>query len=202
MVMVMHDSAATRSEPKRRCVVCRAERSDSKLVRLGLMGGAVHPVTKSGGRGAHVCATRTCLEQITARHVARSLRGPVEQFAAASLIRDLHQLAERRFLETVGLARRQGILAVGVQQMSDEGELVVVASDLAPRSFSQLGSGARRFLGGAALGRAAGMGWVGVMRIAPGRLAEQAAYWLSLWYETRSPAERPAGGQPQGTEVV
>jgi hypothetical protein len=118
------------------------------------------------------------------------------------LISDLHRIAEQRLLETVGLARRQGILDVGVERMSALDELVIVASDLAARSASQLGDGARRFLQGTALGRAAGMGWVGAMRIAPGRLADQAAYWLALWYETRSPAEGSAGSEPQSTEVV
>jgi predicted RNA-binding protein YlxR (DUF448 family) len=202
MQTVVYKNSTTRAEPTRRCVVCRSERLAAKLVRLSQTGGVVHLAPKSSGRGAHVCARRGCLEQLTARHVSRALRERVEAVDVTSFMEAVHDVAEQRLLGTVGLARRQGSLRVGVEQRSVAGELVIAASDLASRSVSQLGDEALRFLDGTALGRAAGMGWVGAMRIAPGRLADRAAYWLALWYETRSPAGGSAENGPQSTEVV
>jgi hypothetical protein len=117
--------------------------------------------------------------------LSRAFKGPVADVDAKALVTDLHGLAERRVLETVGLARRQHVLDVGVDKLPWNDSDVILAADLSERSDAKFGDANKRFIAGDALGRAAGMGWVGAMRIRPGSLADRAAYWLALWYETR-----------------
>lgn len=61
--------------------------------------------------------------------------------------------------------------------------VVIAASDLAERSLRRVPT-ANVFLLAEQIGHAAGMGSVGMMFIPPGRLAQEAAYWLAVWYET------------------
>ena len=125
--------------------------------------------------------------------MGRSLRARVPALEAAAVRVQLAALAERRVRELLGLARRSGVLTVGIDALSrlcygqspqaPHGWVCIVATDLAERSRRKVD--AQAFLSSRELGHAVGMGAVGALGIAPGRLAKQAAYWLRVWYETR-----------------
>lgn len=180
------DRTTQNTSSERLCVSCRTSRSPSDLLRIGCVGGIACPQPKGTGRGAWVCTKRDCLDDLSPRSLGRSLKQPVAPFDSAEMIEAIHTLAEKRLLETIGLARRQGDLKTGVDRVSRSSGVVVVADDLSERSLRNVGSGAQPFMDGAALGRAAGMGWVGAIGFRPGSLADRAAYWLALWFETKS----------------
>lgn len=201
MMSTSHEDRVPRasSDAVRSCVVCRRERSQDALVRVGQIDG--HPIVGRPGRGrsAYVCVARACLENLSAAALSRGLRHAV-QLDRVQFVEELHRLAERRVLEMVGLARRQGALVFGVDDVAGGSGVVLVATDLSGRSRRDLGESARVFVDGATLGRAAGMGWLGAVRIDVKRLAEQAEYWLALWYESRAVAAEPVTGAPAGAE--
>jgi predicted RNA-binding protein YlxR (DUF448 family) len=191
----------------RTCVVCRARRPMSTLIRVARHDGAVTlGGASTGGRGAHVCIARDCLRGLSGRCLARAFRASeLAPLDSSRVLRELHNLAQRRVLETIGLSRRIGILACGVDRLavqpsagdqSRQGSsmgIVLVASDAADRSRRRL-KGAQPFVQAASIGQAAGQGPVGAVGIKPGRLAERAAYWLAVWYETHPPELDAAGG--------
>ncbi len=173
------------TSPLRTCVSCRRHRQPDGLLRLQLMQGSLVMAAKRGGRGAHVCVKRECIKGLTAGSLSRALRVPVADLDTDALLCDANRLAQRRLLDTIGLARRQGALTPGVERIVKRNDsFVVVASDLSERGRRTL-SGVPSFIEGHELGRAAGMGWLGAVSIAE-PLAKQAAYWLTLWYESRS----------------
>ncbi|MBI5510281.1 MAG: DUF448 domain-containing protein [Deltaproteobacteria bacterium] len=179
-----------RPEPARTCLVCRAEKPASSLVALTASGGQLSVGRVSRGRGAHVCATRACLEALDSRAASRAFGAAVE-VSASAFVPALHRLAEAKVLEFIGLARRQGALGFGADNIATapaavEGGLILLASDLSERGQRHAPPG-QVFLDGAAIGHAAGMGYLGAVRLAAGALSDQAAYWLSLWYETQIP---------------
>lgn len=188
-------SPKTARVPARRtCVVCATPRPQNDLLRLSVAESRVLFGATDPGRGAHVCVEQSCLAGLNARNLARAFRRPVPSPDTGRLRLELHSLAQRRVLEMVGLARRQGALRVGVERMASARTredsklgLALVSTDLSARSRRELGEQVSEFADSETLGRAAGMGPVGAMQITPGRLAKQAAYWLRVWYETREP---------------
>lgn len=181
------------SSSERTCVVCRKARSPHELLRLSCTAGRVHFALRAQGRGAWVCVRHACISGLSQKALARAFRQPVsEAVEATTLLEEARALAERRVLEMVGLARRQACLDYGAEVVSSTrsgGEaVVIVASDAAPRTRAHLSDPTRTFVGAFALSRAAGLFDVTAVRINPGPLAEQAAYWLSVWYECRASA--------------
>jgi predicted RNA-binding protein YlxR (DUF448 family) len=66
-------------EPVRTCIVCRAARPKSALVRLARVAGAqvvADPRHARGGRGAYVCGTEACLRGLARANLARAFRAP------------------------------------------------------------------------------------------------------------------------------
>ncbi len=177
-------ATALRNETERTCVVCRAQREASGMVRLAVRAGGLVLAARGKERGVSVCLARACLEGLAPKVVSKVTGLPVS-FELCTLLADLHAAAEARVLEMVGLARRTGTLVAGVDEVhGGEGGTVILAEDLAARGERRLPDG-RRFVSGARLGHAAGMGYLGALRIPSGPLSEQAATWLSLWYESR-----------------
>lgn len=172
------------AESQRSCVVCRCTRAPHELVALQVVGDRLALGHRLRGRGAWVCLSRACLEQLTSRHAARAFRQAVS--APDTLLAEGHALAERKVFELIGLARRQGALALGIERIeaAPVGALVLLAADLSERSRRHAGARAHVFADAGALGRACGAGRVGALAITPGPLEKQAAYWLQLWYET------------------
>lgn len=183
-------------EPQRRCVVCRAERATSELVRFAAFDGMLVFGRANSGKSAYICVSQGCLERLTKRAAARGLKQNLAPFDCRSIISRLHQQAEKQLLEAVGLARRQGSLLWGVDAVegapTPPGAVLLIACDLAARSRRKLPAVAP-FVDGERLGRAAGMGYVGAMQLSSGKIAAHAAYWFRVWYETR-----PNGGRCEG----
>jgi predicted RNA-binding protein YlxR (DUF448 family) len=190
-------SAAPEAGATRTCVVCRQERAPSSLLRIGALDGVAVVGRPDRGRSAWVCVRRECFDRVSARALSRGMRQAVS-VDEMRFLDDLHGFAERRVLEMVGLARRQGGLRTGVEEVTGGSGVVLVANDLSSRGRRGLGDAARIFVDGLALGRAAGMGWLGAARIDVERLAEQAAYWFGVWYESRSTGA--AGAIPELAE--
>ena len=198
---------ATKKSSTRACVVCRAERPTTELLRLSSHRGAVGMGRGDKGRGAYVCASRACLLQLSARTLSRAFKEPTEIDVGAFLAQ-LRQVAAAKVLEAVGLSRRQGALAFGVDDLktspaASEGGLVILAADLSERALKHAPEGTV-FVEGLKLGHAAGMGYLGAVRLGPGPLSDQAAYWISLWYESRSPGPETlrGGGSAEVGRVV
>jgi predicted RNA-binding protein YlxR (DUF448 family) len=196
-----------REPSERTCLVCRTARAPDELLRLVALEGVVVPALRGRGRGAWVCVARSCLAKVDAFKLARALKLEAAPSLAASWLDDLAALAARRVLEAVGLARRQGVLSLGVDAIAAEpstpGAVVLAARDASERTrrdalarASELPEAARAAAGELAssneLSRASGANNVGAARIGPGPLAHQAAYWLSVWYESRSREGREA----------
>jgi predicted RNA-binding protein YlxR (DUF448 family) len=179
---------APESEPARTCVVCGTARSASELLRLTREGGALSVRNRGGGRSAYVCVARGCVSALEERAVSRALRGACA--VPSDFLAHVHTLAERRIYETLGLARRQGVLTLGAdhEERARGDGLTVLAEDLSERT--RAGALPSEFIFGTAneLGRALGLARVGVVTVGPGRLSAQAAYWLRVWYESRPSA--------------
>ena len=186
---VQRPQRATQNSPQRRCVVCASTFDADRLVRFSLLNGHIVIDKTENGRSAYVCNAAACLRALTPKHLARSQKTAVESFDVAALIDDLHRLAERRTLETIGLARRSGAVDVGtddvLRALSADANAagVVVAADLSASSLQRFPAHVR-FISATALGAAAGMGRVGAMRITNNRLAGRLNFWLQLWHET------------------
>ena len=67
--------------PLRSCVACRQQKPKRSLVRVvRTLAGAIEadPTGKKAGRGAYLCATRTCWEQaLKKRLLERALKSPI-----------------------------------------------------------------------------------------------------------------------------
>lgn len=167
------------------------------LVRLGVMDGRVIAGGKVSGRGAWACVSVSCLGKVSATLLARAFKRPVLEFSVDDLFVRLQSLARQRVLEMVGLARRANVLCVGVEAIrAKAGKCklgpVILASDASERVCMQL-PGGRAFVASGELSKAAGVYNVYALSIIPGKLAHQAAYWLSVWYECRMRSWRVDG---------
>ncbi len=175
--------------PVRSCIVCRAERPATELVRLRERGGVVYVEGPGAGRGAWVCRSRACIEKVDTRALARAFKRPVAAPVGAELRDTVARVAEQKVFALLGLARRQGVLIVGQDRVASEpAGLVVAALDASERSHRIAAS--KTFGSSDELSRATGLHAVSVLGIAPGSLAQQAAYWLAVWYESRLATDR------------
>ena len=185
--------SSERREPKRTCLVCRADAGAHRSLELGLIGRDVVLTPVSKGRGAWVCATRACLEKLDQRVLARAFKTTVSMEAMGDPIAFCRDLATRRLRDSLGLARRQGTVDIGVEATAralsagDEG-LALCANDLSERSSRQL-KGATVFGTSEEMGRAMGLKRAGAAWIPAGVMADKAAFWAGLVREL-GPAER------------
>jgi len=166
--------------------VCRKEAQTDALLRLRAVGDQVSMDRAAGGRGASVCVNRQCIDLLSSKILSLALRKNMR----APQVPQLHQLAQQRVLESVGLARRQGELEVGIDRILEgqhhKNAAILVANDLSERSLRKTAHiGAQTFIGSEALGKAAGMNRVGAMKICSKRLGNQASYWLNVWHATQ-----------------
>ncbi len=175
----------------RTCVVCQSSKPPTQMLRLSENANLVRPVGwHKAGRGASVCIRRECIEGLEPRHLARAFKKSLAPDAALGWRLGLGSLAKQRVLEAIGLARRQNAITLGVEEVCAElgrdpkPGVVIVAEDVAERTRRSVAE-ASCFATCRELGRACGAAWVGVVRIQPSSLADQAAYWLSVWYESR-----------------
>lgn len=185
---IPHDEAAGAT---RTCAVCRTARPAGELVRLRERGGVAFIDGPVGGRGVWVCARRECLERADGRCLARAFKKPVQvPDEPGGLGGIVERIAAQKILELLGLARRQGVLIVGQDRVASEPVgCVVAAREASERSLRLAGESTRIFGSSTELSRATGLNGVSVLGIAPGSLAQQAAYWLAVWYESRLAAD-------------
>lgn len=188
---------------ERACIVCRQVRPRPQMLGLSQAGGVVclgRPSSGKKGRGAWVCIAPECLEGARPQHLSRAFRTQVtipDVLGGPSRLAlgpECARLGRKRLLEILGLARRQGVLVLGVDEIfaGDEvpGGVVLCATDLSERTLRLVRgrlAGSRTeehgawFIGDAeALGSAIGVPRAGVVQVLEGRLAEQARYWLSV----------------------
>lgn len=174
---------------ERTCVVCRKQRHDDELLGLGLMDRCILLRPKSGRR-AYVCVQHDCLAGLTGKILSRAFDAPAD-FDAGQFLDQLRTFAAERILATLGLARRVGDLDVGADRVLQDrspDRFAVVANDLAPRTLHHATrSGAHVFADREALGRATGIAGAGVLAIKPGRLAQDAHYYMRLWQGGATP---------------
>lgn len=194
--------AAIEHEPQRTCVITKKQLPPQSLLRLAWIEGQLVAGPKGGGRGAYIEVARGVFDQLDAKVLSRAFREQVRDFDRERFLNDLHQMAERRVLEAVGLARRMGILVVGTDNVPANAHdgVLLVATDLSSRTSAKLGT--PPFVSGATLGQAAGIGYVGAALI-PGKthhITNEAAYWLAVWYESdpRGPARSREQAAPEG----
>ena len=136
-----------------------------------------------GGRGAWVCIDRACLSKLDAKALSRALRKPVGLQASVSIPATVATIAEQRVYGLLGLARRQGALVVGYDNIKKTSvAFLVVANDASAQCRERVGG--QLFGSSSSLGRCTGLHGVSVLGIVPGSLARQAAYWLTVWYES------------------
>ncbi len=176
--------SSARHEPKRTCVVCREETGSTDLLELGLIGNDVVLTPVSKGRGAWVCATQRCLEKLDNRVLARAFKTSVSMDAIGNPVELCRDLASRRLMETVGLARRQGVVEIGVESTAralsaGEDGVALMAGDLSERSTRQL-EGATVVGSSELIGRAMGLKRAGAVWIPSGAMAGKAAFWAGL----------------------
>jgi predicted RNA-binding protein YlxR (DUF448 family) len=192
------DHSVAQTGAARTCVVCRKQRTAAELLLLRRVKDTLVAGRAQSGRGAHVCVQRECLLGLSGKDLARAFHLPILTHDNARWLAQAHGLAETRALETLGLARRQGLLLVGAAGIErgrledDPRSVIILASDAAYRRPGTWGTRARKFLSAQALGHATGLDPVEALGVPPSRLADQAAYWLNLWYETRAEDNAPA----------
>lgn len=121
----------------RSCVACKARRPTDELIRLGLVSRRRLSPDLRGkipGRGAWVCPTQACLEQVEARPrvLGRALKQDPGPEAARGLLAATRESLMAEVISRVELAAQAGALVSGTGHIeAAEGALValVCASD-------------------------------------------------------------------------
>lgn len=185
--------------PARRCIVTRAALPRERGLRFVLdPEGRVRPDIEARlpGRGMWLSAERDVLERAVAKNLfARAARTKVR--VGSDLPGEVERLLVRRALDTLGLARRAGLVAMGFEQVREAlGKaptgVLLSASDGAPDGREKL----RRLaptrpvimaFSSAELGSALGRDGLVHVAVAPGSLAQRLL----------RDAERVAGFRPQ-----
>ena len=179
------DRPASSDAGHRRCIASGASRPRDALLRFVVdPGGALVPDLGESlpGRGLWVSAERALLAKACERGLfARAARRPIA--VAPDLIDEVERQLAARALDTLGLARRAGVLVTGfdmVQRALADGRVAVLieASDGARHGRARLGALARDIpiiaqFDGAALSRSLGRENVVHAALAPGRLADR-----------------------------
>ena len=141
------------------------------------------------GRGAHVCPTAGCVSGLHSGRLSRAFKEPVElQEPKLDMLERLLGLARQRIIETLGLARRAGVLEIGTDRVAEKlrecmhrsgAGIAVAASDLAQRSIKQLEDG---WIFGTSheLGNWIGVEKAGAVWVPASRFAKTLGFWLEL----------------------
>ena len=179
------------SLPERSCVVCRASLPAPQLLRLSCMEGVLLFARggKARGRGAYVCPEASCLRSLNSARLSRALRSGVSLTETnEEALERLRALAKRRILETLGLARRSGMLEMGSDRVAEnlktcmdmgESGVALRASDLSDRTAHSL---RRAWVLGTSedLGRAIGVARAGALWVSASRFAVGLDFWLRV----------------------
>ena len=176
--------------PLRTCVVCRESVPTSELLGLKVIKHMLVVDQKAGGRGAYVHPSLSCLKGLEVGILERALRTRIDFENTHGWLSNLRNLAQKRILECIGLARRSGKLQVGLDDISKVARknrqstpLIFCADDLAEGSQKKCGQKVHVFCSGNMLGEAVGRSWAGVVSICDVRQKERAFYWWNLWQQ-------------------
>ena len=172
--------------PRRRCIVTRAVRPRSELLRFVVSpDGEIVPDLAASlpGRGIWVSSRRPVLEKaIAAKAFSRTAKAPVK--VGPELVDQVTNLLTRRCLDLIGLARRAGQAVAGFEKVdeairSGRAGLLLEASDGAPGGRAKLRAAGRSrslpvigLFTGSELGEAFGRDHI-VHAAVGGRLAER-----------------------------
>ena len=123
--------------PERRCIVRGQVGPKSQFIRfVANPNNTIVPdlAGKLPGRGVYVTADRSAIEEAVAKHAfVRALKRRVE--VDASLVVVTEQLARRRVMDLLGLARKAGALVTGFEHVRkltfDDAYILITASDAA-----------------------------------------------------------------------
>jgi hypothetical protein len=138
--------------PVRQCALTRVRARKEELVRLALGPGSIPFVDLAGrapGRGTYVAAERDVVaEALSRKGAARAFRREVAGLEPAA-VEEALELAvrhlSRRIVELVGIARRAGVLVIGVEAgldaLAQPGAFAVVASDASDRARDRVNAG-------------------------------------------------------------
>lgn len=98
---------------ERQCVVCRQTQPARLLLQLGDRA-SLTASTRAPGKRNYVCVRRACFIGLALRERSTKLD---RQAVTDAQLEMLVQLATARFVETLGLARRQGLLVMGASRL-------------------------------------------------------------------------------------
>lgn len=101
---------------ERQCCICRSTRPQSQLLQLDLAPpeAGAQPAVKNPGRRSYVCVAKDCFAAAAKRMAGKKVAA---QEAQAAFVVPLTLLATTRLIETIGLARRQGLLVMGAARI-------------------------------------------------------------------------------------
>lgn len=191
-------------EPTRMCALTRARAPQRALLRLAL-GPEGEPyvdlIGRAPGRGVYIkCEPEVFRRAMSPKGLGRVFRGrakALEPAAVEAALEDTIRRLEARIVEMVGIARRAGLLELGMdpalRALEAAGGLLLLAEDLGAASARKIRAAAERAPGirvihvatkerlGSMLGRVE----VGVVAIRPSRHADRMASEADRWRALR-----------------
>ena len=139
------------------------------------------------GRGAHVCPTSECVTGLNSGRLSRAFKKSIEiQESMPDMVARLASLAKQRIGETLGLARRAGVLEIGTDRVAEKLRgcmdrpnpgVAVAASDLAERTTKRL-KGGWTFGSSQELGASIGAAKAGAIWVSASRFSKTLEFWL------------------------
>jgi len=141
------------------------------------------------GRGAHVCPTQACVSGLNQSRLSRAFKQSVQLHESIPvMVERLAGQAKKRVVETLGLARRAGVLEIGTDRVAEKlracmdgpsAGVAVAANDLAARSTRQL-EGGWVFGSSHELGAWIGVAKAGAVWVSASRFSKTLEFWLGL----------------------
>lgn len=183
---------------ERSCAVCRKAQPSSCLLKFTLQNEMLLFGRGGKGRGAHVCPTESCITGLQAGRLSRAFKKSVQlKEPMPEMVQRLTEQARQRIIETLGLARRAGVLEIGTDRVAEKlrecmhrnnAGVAVAASDLAKRSSKQLDNG-WVFGTSQQLGTWIGTTKAGAVWVPASRFAKTLEFWLELEKAMRMASE-------------
>jgi predicted RNA-binding protein YlxR (DUF448 family) len=174
--------------PARQCALTRARAPKEDLLRLSLDPDGkpfVDLLARAPGRGVYV-APSSLRQALSPKGLDRVFKGRAKKLAPQeieALVRETERRLEARMVELIGLARRAGVLELGMDSVlrSLEGRqasIVVMAHDASDRTVKRVESsrGETTLIRASTkgeLGRMLGRDEVGVVAVHPSKLADR-----------------------------
>lgn len=216
--------------PLRQCVVTRQTVPQHALLRLALGPDGepyVDVLGRAPGRGVYVtCEPQLLRDALSPKGLGRAFRGraqPVPTTRIEEMIQDAIARMQSRILEMMGIARRAGLLEVGMDPVlralkaAPSGAFIILsATDFGAASTRKLqgavANAKGRGLGVQSIhlgskqdfGSRLGRGDVGVVAIRPsrhaGRMTSEVARWLALRGESSKSPEIPLTDEGHGEQ--